>query len=109
MFARVTEANIYWDKKNELIDTVRREVIPILKKQPGFVEMLPLFPEAANEKAITVTLWTEKHYAEKFAKEVFPKVEQILKPYLATVATVKMYNVETTLCEHLVGALTANV
>jgi len=40
-------------------------------------------------------------------REVFPKVEEILKPYLTTRITYKPYNVETTLCEHFVQALAA--
>jgi hypothetical protein len=38
---------------------------------------------------------------------VFPKVEEILKPYLTGPITYKLYNVETTLCEHFVQALAA--
>ena len=71
------------------------------------MELLPFFPEAKNEKAIAVTLWMEKGNAERYAREVFPKVEEILKPYLTTSITYKLYNVETTLCEHFVQALTA--
>ncbi len=107
MFARVVEVAIHVEKKDEMIKAVRREVIPILKKQPGFVEMLPLFPEIANEKAIWITMWTEKRHAEKYVKEVFPKVEQIMNPFLTAPVTFKMYEVETTLCEHLMEALTA--
>jgi hypothetical protein len=40
-------------------------------------------------------------------KEVFPKVEQVLKAYPTTPVKFKMYHVETKLCEHLVEALTA--
>jgi hypothetical protein len=69
--------------------------------------MRAFFPEAKNEKAIAVTLWMEKGNAERYGREVFPKVEEILKPYLTTSITYKLYNVETTLCEHFVQALTA--
>ena len=82
-------------------------MLPILKKQTGFMELLPFFPEIKNEKVIAVTLWTEKGNAERYGREVFPKVEEILKPYLTTPIAYKLYNVETTLCEHFVQALTA--
>ena len=49
----------------------------------------------------------EKGNAERYGREVFPKIEEILKPYLTTPITYKLYNVETTLCEHFVHALTA--
>lgn len=56
---------------------------------------------------IAITLWTEKRNAERYEREVFPRVEEILKPYLTTPITYKPYNVETTLCEHFVQALAA--
>jgi len=60
-----------------------------------------------NEKAMVITLWTEKREAEKYVKEVFPKVEQILKPFIIAPLAFRAYNVEATLCQHLVDALTA--
>jgi heme-degrading monooxygenase HmoA len=107
MFARIVEFVPKYDKKDELIKTMKNEVVPILKKQPGFLEVLPLFPETTNEKAVTITLWMEKRDAERFEKETFPKVENIMKPYLTTPITWKLHQVETTLCEHFVQALAA--
>ncbi len=60
MFARIVEFIPKVEKKEELIKVVRNEVLPILKKQPGFLEILPFLPESTTEKAITVTLWVEK-------------------------------------------------
>ena len=111
MFARIVEFIPKLEKKEELVKVLRNEVLPILKKQTGFMEILPFFPETKpetkNEKVITVTLWTEKRYAERYEHDAFPKVEEILQPYLTTPITFKTYNVETTLCEHFVHALAA--
>jgi quinol monooxygenase YgiN len=107
MFARIVEFIPKLEKKEEFVKVIRNEVLPILKKQPGFMELLPFFPETKNEKVIAVTLWTEKRNAERYEREVYPKVEEILKPYLTGPITYKLYNVETTLCEHFVQALAA--
>jgi hypothetical protein len=107
MFARVLEVTLKIEKKDELIKTVRQEVLPILKKQPGFLDVLPLFPEVANEKAIAITLWTEKRHADRYEKEIFPRVEEMLRPFLKQPVNVRPYDVETKLCDHLVEALTA--
>ena len=107
MFARIVEFLPKLEKKEEFIKVVRNEVLPILKKQNGFLEMLPFFPEIKNEKVITITLWMEKKDIERYEREVFLKVEEILKPYLLTPLTYKHYEVETTLCEHFVQALAA--
>jgi hypothetical protein len=107
MFARIVEFIPKLEKKEELVKVIRNEVLPILYKQSGFMEFLPFFPETKTEKVIAITLWTEKKNAERYEREVFPKVEEILKPYLSTPIMYKPYHVETTLCEHFVQALAA--
>ena len=107
MFARIVEFIPKFEQKEEFVKVVRNEVLPILKKQTGFLEILPLFPETKTEKMITITLWAEKRDAERYEREMYPKVEGILKPYLTTPVTSKHYNVETSVCQHFVEALTA--
>jgi hypothetical protein len=107
MFARVLEFTPVLDKRNEFVKTIKNEVLPILKKQAGFLEMLPLFPETTNEKAITISLWMDKKDAERYERDTFTKVEQIVKPYLNTPIVVRHFDVETTLCRHFVEALAA--
>jgi len=107
MFARIVEFIPKPEKKEEFVKKVRNEVLPLLKEQKGFLEFLPFFPENKAEKVITITLWMEKWDVEKYEREVYPRVEEILKPYLVTPVTFKHYNVETTLCERFVETLAA--
>lgn len=48
----------------EFIETIKNEVLPILKKQVAFLEILPLFPEMKDEKAVYIALWAEKRDAK---------------------------------------------
>lgn len=107
MFARILEFVPKLEKKEDFVRVVKNEVMPILKKQNGFLEILPFFPEIKNEKAIFISLWNEKNNAERYEREWFPKVEEILKPYLTTPVTVRYFKVETTLCEHFEKTLAA--
>lgn len=107
MFARIVEFIPKFEKKDDFVKTVKNEILPLLKKQPGFLELLPLYPENRNEKVFNITLWMEKKDAERYERETFPRVEKILQPYLTTPITWKLYAVETTLCEHFVNALAA--
>ena len=107
MFARILEITPKLEKKEEFIRVIKNEVLPILRKQQGFLEILPFLPEVKNEKMITISLWTEKKNAERYEKEVLPKVEEIVKAYLAAPFVVRNYVVETTLCEHFEKALVA--
>jgi len=107
MFARIVEIFPKIEKKEEFLKAVKLDVIPVLKKQSGFLEILPFVPENEEEKTIVVTLWAEKKDAERYVREVFPKITETLRPYLLAPITSKHYKVETTMCEHFVEALTA--
>lgn len=108
MFARILDFQLKPEKKEEFVKVVKNEILPILRKQVGFLEVLPFFPEKMNEeKAITISLWANKADAERYEEEFYPKVQEIVKPYLVTPAVVRPYTVETALCEHFVEALAA--
>jgi len=110
MFARIVETIPkieVLEKKEEILRVLKNEVLPILKKQPGFLEILPFTPEIKNERFISITLWVEKKDAERYEREAFPRVQEIMKPHLAAPVTVRNYTVETTICEHFEKALVA--
>jgi len=107
MFARILEFVPLMEKKDEFIRVVKKEVLPILKKQDGFLEILPLVPENKTEKMLAVTLWTDTKDLERNEQEWSPRIEQILKPYLSTPAARRLYTLETTLCEHFEKTLIA--
>ena len=107
MFARILEFVPKMEKKEEFVRVIKNEVLPILKKQAGFLEILPFFPENTIEKARIVSLWTEKKHFEQYQKEWYPKVDAIVKPYLVTPTSSQYYTLETTLCEHFEKAVAA--
>jgi hypothetical protein len=108
MFARSLEFEIKLEKKQEFVNVVKNEVLPILKKQVGFLELLPFFPEKLEDKKVfNISLWSTKADTERYEKDIYPKVYEIVKPFLTTPVMVKHFIVETTLCEHFVQALAA--
>ncbi|HZW93995.1 MAG TPA: hypothetical protein VFF64_13675 [Candidatus Eremiobacteraceae bacterium] len=108
MFARILDYEVKLEKKEEFVKVIKNEVLPILQKQTGFQEVLPFFPEKMkDERVYTISLWTTKADAERYEREFYPKVLDILKPFLTTPVKVNYYKLETTLCEHFVEALAA--
>ncbi len=108
MFARILDFEVKLEKKEEFVKVVKNEIVPILKKQTGFLEILPFFPEKTREeKVITISLWATRSDADRYEREFYPKALDILKPFLTTPVKVNYYKLETSVCEHFVDALAA--
>ena len=105
MFARKLEFDLVLIKKDEFLHKVREEVLPMLKKQDGFIDVLGLTNEIKVEKALMISLWETREKALQYEKTVFPNIMSLLKPYLISPITVTPYMVETTLSEHLFSTL----
>ena len=108
MFARILDCEVKLEKKEEFVKVVKNEVVPILKKQTGFLEIPPFFPEKMREnKVITISLWTTKADAARYERESYAKVLNLLKPFLTTPVNVNYHILETAVCEHFVDSLVA--
>ena len=109
MFARILDFEVKAEKKEEFVKVLKSQVLPILKKENGFLEILPFFPETVKieEKVVAISLWATKPDAERYERETYTKVYDILKPFLHARVEVKHYVLETTVCEHFLGALAA--
>ena len=106
MFARNLTFEVKLEKREEFVKVVKDQVLPILKKQVGFLELLPFFQTKARvEKVLTITLWTTRQDAERYEREFYPRVLDIVKPFLDTPVEVSYSNLETTLCDGFVDAL----
>ncbi len=99
MFARMLEFVPKFEKKDEFINVMKKDILPILQKQTGFVEILPFVPQEKTEKMIVVSLWTDQKWAEQYMRETYPKVEQFVKPYVTSTIVYKPYELETVFAE----------
>jgi len=106
MFARFLEFSLKVDRQEEFLKLIRNEVLPIMRKQTGFLELLPCFSDIKAEKVIVISLWNSKAEAEKFQEAVFPKVFDIVKPF-ATPLSIAQFHVDTSLCVRFAELLSA--
>jgi quinol monooxygenase YgiN len=106
MFARILAFEVKLEEKEEFVKAVNDQVLPILKKQVGFLETLPFFQNKTKQgKVLAISLWTTRHDAERYEREFYPTVLEILKPFLTKPVEVNYYDLETTLCDRFVDAL----
>jgi heme-degrading monooxygenase HmoA len=95
MFARFAEFALISDKTS-LLDALRTKALPLLRQQPGFVELIPFFDEVGQDTGIVISLWDSNHHADRYEVEAYPHVFQAMKPY-ARVCSVARYHVEPSL------------
>ena len=99
MFARFIELNIKPEKKTEFVKTLKEQIVPVLKKNAGFFDLIPLQVEIAPTKFFAISVWKSKTDAEKYEKEFYPTVKQILEPFLTAAPVVTFCTVEETVRE----------
>lgn len=96
MFARIVEVTIKPDRYNEFRTLLENEIMPVLKRQPGFLDSISLSSTDDKNRGVTVSLWKTKIDAENYHKREYARVQEMLKPFLATTPTLQYFNVEHT-------------
>ena len=107
MFARVCELHIKPEKKVELLRVMKDEILPLFEQYEGFFDLIPLELDTHPRKFFTISLWHDEEDAKTYAKESFPKIYDMLEPYLAAPITVKHGTIDETITKKLVSAVAA--
>lgn len=95
MFTRVVEINAKSGKANELANTIQEKILPILKKQKGFVDETVLISDTEPNRILGLSFWNSKEDAEQYHREQFPKVSEILAHIAQDTPVVRTFNVHT--------------
>jgi hypothetical protein len=93
MFARHMILQLKPNLVEQLPVTFEKEILPLLRRQKGFLdELLLVTPE--KREAVAISLWETKEYAEIYTREVYPQIEKIVARFIEGVPTVKKFEAE---------------
>ncbi len=96
MFSRTAEIKINPQQREPFLNLVNSEFLPLLQRQPGYLDGVGLVSEADPNTGISVTFWKTREDAERFyGGNEFARLRQRLTPYLRGEPTVHTYTVET--------------
>src|SRR6267142_6801247 len=95
MFTRFVECQVKPDKKDDFTNKLRDDVMPILQKQPGYVDLISLVSDVDPERIVSISFWNSKQDAERYHRESFNRISEILKPALNRDPVVDTFNVDT--------------
>jgi heme-degrading monooxygenase HmoA len=95
MFTRVVESISKQGKARELSSTINDKIVPILKKQAGFVDEIVLVSDADSNRVLALSFWKTREDAERYQREQYPKIQETLKHLLETEPVVRTFEVHT--------------
>jgi heme-degrading monooxygenase HmoA len=95
MFTRIVELTTKPGKNRELSDTINDKVLPILKKQKGFVDETVLVADKEDNRVLALSFWNKKDDAERYHQEQYPKVHEMMKHLLDAEPVIRTFDVHT--------------
>jgi len=93
MFARHITVQLKRNVEKEFPIAFEKEILPILRRQKGFLEEMLLVTPFKNE-AVAISLWEEKENAESYQRQVYPEIEKLITKFIEEKPVVKNYEVE---------------
>jgi heme-degrading monooxygenase HmoA len=93
MFARLVTMQLRPNLVKEFPVTFEKEILPLLRKQRGFLdELLLVTPE--KREMVAISLWETKEHAETYNRELYPQIEKIVAKFIEGFPVVKKFEAE---------------
>ena len=94
MYTLLIEGTLNPEKKSEFLSYWNKEILPTLKKQQGFVDEVLLFGSQDPNLGVGLSFWKTKEDAERYRREVFPKLAGSVQHLMNRAPSVRSFNVE---------------
>jgi hypothetical protein len=94
MFTRVVEVTCKPGKARDVSRTIHDKVISILKNQPGFVDEFVLIDDQNSDSILALSFWQSKGDADRYHREQFPRVTELIQNLVEGQPLVRTFNVE---------------
>ncbi len=95
MFTRVVELVSKQGKAGELSSAINDKIVPILKKQTGFVDEIVLVSDADSNRVLALSFWKTRENAERYQREQYNSVRDTLQSLLEAEPVVRTFEVNT--------------
>ena len=95
MFTRMVELKCKSGKTHELASLAREKLLPILRKQHGFQDMITLVSLTDPNQMRSLSFWNQREDAERYQREQFSYIAEMLRPLCEGEPVVSMFAVNT--------------
>ena len=107
MYTRVVELNTKSGKASELTTIINNNVLPILKKQAGFVDETLLVSDTDSDRVLALSFWNTREDAERYNREQYPAVHEMVRHLLETEPAIRTFNVDASTTHKTAGSKAA--
>ena len=107
MFARNVTLRLKADTAAEFTRTLENDVLPLLRKQPGFKDEITFLASDSTE-ALAISLWENKETAEAYGRETYPAVLRTLQRVVEGTPEIDSYEVSNSTF-HMIAARNPNL
>jgi heme-degrading monooxygenase HmoA len=94
MYTRVVDVTAKPGKARELSRTISDKVLSLLKSQPGFVDEITLISDQNPDQITALSFWKTREDAERYQRETFPKVNDLIRNHTEGTPQVRTFDVE---------------
>ncbi len=77
MFTRVVDCILRPEKRGEFNTVLRDQILPSVRKQPGFVNLIGLTSHERPDHALAITFWKTKEDADRFYLTSAPMMDYL--------------------------------
>lgn len=95
MFTRIVELTTKPGKNKQLSDTINDKVLPILRKQKGFVDETVLVSDHEDNRVLSLSFWNTKDDAERYHREEYQNVRETVRHLLDGEPVIRTFDVHT--------------
>jgi len=95
MFTRVVELTTKPGKNRQLADTIDEKVLPILKKQKGFLDETVFVSDKEDNRVLSLSFWNTKEDAEQYQRVDYQKVHETIRHLLESEPVIRTFNVHS--------------
>jgi heme-degrading monooxygenase HmoA len=100
MFSRIVQCNLRNNRVNDARQAIANEVIPRLRKQPGFIDVIEALDTNTGHFVCT-SLWRTREDADRYGSTEFPQIAQRLQEFIEGQPTVQTMQVETSTAHNI--------
>ena len=95
MFTRIVELTTKPGKNEQLSATINDKVLPILKKQRGFVDEMILVSDKEDNRVVGLSFWNTKEDAEQYHRTEYQHVHDMIRHLIESEPVIRTFNVHS--------------